>query len=336
MVPPDPNKPTFSLNLNIKTPEQIWYDTDYPFTMDRDKLLMNSNKPRPDIPRPPNSFILYAKNEGNKPKYKKMQANKKFRIIGKLWLNESKKVKNLFDCGAKVAKNKHAKQHKGYRFRKRNQQKGAKNVKENKLPIQSNFFSTSITSSTSLEHHPQLQYITEDQYNFSPTTIPSTFIESNFTPIKRKYIQMMPSIPFNFIATANCNQLESSIPSNLESPSTLNCPYIRPVSNFTAAACDLPGYINYDQIETSNPSNLESFLTLSTSNYSYIQPNSNLTAVAYDFPGYPNCDLIESSIPSNLEFFSPSATLDYSYIQPETNLTVGYNLSGLVMNESLG
>ncbi|CAB4486206.1 hypothetical protein RhiirA5_460541 [Rhizophagus irregularis] len=309
MVPPDPNKPTFSLNLNIKTPEQTWYDTDYPFTMDRDKLLMNSNKSRPDIPRPPNSFILYAKNEGNKPKYKKMQANKKFRIIGKLWLNESNEVKNLFDCGAKVAKKKHAKQHKGYRFRKRNQQKGAKNVKENKLPIQSNLFSTSTTSSTSLEHHPQLQYITEDQYNFSSTTT-------------------------NFIATANCNQLELSIPSNLESPLTLNFPYIRPVSNFAAAACDLPGYINYNQIETSNPSNLESFLTPSTLNYPYIQSNSNLNAVTYDLPGYPNCDLMESPIPSNLEFFSTYATLDYPYIQPETNLTFGYNLSGLVINES--
>ncbi|GBB88969.1 hypothetical protein RclHR1_01560005 [Rhizophagus clarus] len=320
IVPPDPNKPTFSLNINTKTPEQIWYNTDYPFTMDRDDLLMDSNKPRYNIPRPPNSFILYAKNEGNKPKYKNMQANKKFRIIGKLWQNESEKVKNLFDCGAKVAKKKHANQHEGYQFRKRNQKKG---VKKSKL---------STSPPTSLEQHPpQLQYTTSDthnpmldQYNFSPTTISSNFI----------------SLSPNFISTTNCDQHETSISSIFESfsaPSTLNCPYIQPESVY-----DLSEYTNYDQIETSNSSNLESFSTPFTSNH-------NLTSTVYDLPGYlncdqietsepfnfsiysTNCDLSESSILSNLEFFSSPTTLNYPYIQLDT---VAYNLSGLVMNES--
>jgi hypothetical protein len=331
VFPPDPNKPTFALNMNTKTPEQIWYDTDYPFTMDRDKLLMNSSKPRPDIPRPPNSFILYAKNEGNKSEYKNMQAKEKFRIIGKRWLNESKEVKNLFDCGSNLAKKIHAKQYKKYQFRKKNQQKGIKNVKKIKLLVQPNSFSTSTTSSTSLEQlPPQSQYTIND----TPTTTPSNFIESNFTTPTyslSKHNQMMPSIPSNFIATANCNQLESSILSNLESflvPSTLNCPYIQPESNLSTI-CDLPEYTNYDQIEISNPSNLESFSTPITPNYLYIQPKSNFTAVAYDLPEYTNYDQIKTSIPSNFESLSTPVTSNYPYIQPESNLTaVACDLSG--------
>src|SRR6266542_3705370 len=93
---PDPDKPTFSVDLNNKkTPEQIWYNANYPFTMNRHLLIMNSDKSKSNNPRSLNSFIIYARNEGNKPKYNNMQARYKNTIIARLWNDESLEVRDV-------------------------------------------------------------------------------------------------------------------------------------------------------------------------------------------------------------------------------------------------
>lgn len=230
-LPPDPSKPTMSFNLNFKTNEEVWYGTDYSFTMDRDELLMNSTVSRrakriqkygivENPPRPLNSFFLYAKNENNKSDYKNMRAKDRLKKIKERWKSESKETKELFDCGANLAKERHAKLHKGYQFTRKTRQKKQNtivNIEDNSF-IPSKYSSKiPITSSFSSKEHSQ--------------NIPPYFQFNDNTlqiPIEKYYEQTPPteflptsiqtnSIEFSvYDLPANYNQIESSISSNLE------------------------------------------------------------------------------------------------------------------------
>lgn len=227
-LPPDPNKPTMSFNLNFKPNEEVWYGTDYPFTMNRDELLMNSTVSRRakriqkcgipgNPPRPLNSFFLYAKNENNKPEYKNMQAKDRLKKIKERWKNESKEIKELFDCGANLAKERHAKRYKGYQFtRKTRQKKQNTTVDESFIP--SNYSST--TSSFSSKEHSSKN---SPYFQFNDDALQ--------IPIEKYYESTLPTA-FLPVTSIQSNSIEYS-------------------------AYDLPEFINYDQIGPSIPSNLE-------------------------------------------------------------------------------
>jgi hypothetical protein len=122
--PPDVDKPTFSIGSTKPPPEEVWNETDFQFSMDRNDLIKNKET-TDKIPRPLNSYLLYSKHANKTLKYKNMniEAKYKSKLIAEDWEKEPKEVKYIFECGAEVAKIEHAKKHVGYTYKKGNKKK---------------------------------------------------------------------------------------------------------------------------------------------------------------------------------------------------------------------
>ncbi|GBB88328.1 hypothetical protein RclHR1_01490009 [Rhizophagus clarus] len=223
-LPPNPNESSFSLSINFKTNEEVWYSSDFPFTMDRDELLMNSTVSRrakrikkfgiaENPPRPLNSFFIYTKNENNKSEYKNMRAKDRLKKIKERWMNEPKEIKDLFDCGASLAKERHARQHKGYQYTKKQRQKRQKNTidVEDETTVPSNYSSAmSTTSLFSFDHLTCLSHCTGPKEHF-PNNFPYLQFNDNT-------LQIPPESSVHGLSgyTSIYDQLEPSISSNLE------------------------------------------------------------------------------------------------------------------------
>jgi len=139
---PDPNKVIhFETNFK-KSDEEIVYSSK--FNNDVETLLNNSETTRiaktnkkkgiKRIPRPQNSWILYRRDKTKDPRFKKMKSSQISKIIGKMWKDESKDVKESYIALGRLSKEKHANDHKGYKFKpnKSKQKNPSKKSKGNK------------------------------------------------------------------------------------------------------------------------------------------------------------------------------------------------------------
>jgi hypothetical protein len=253
-LPPDPNKPEISLCKNFKTNEEIWYESNYPFTMDRDELLMNSKVSRrakriqkhgvKNPPRPLNSFFIYTKNENNKSEYKDMQPRERLKKIKERWKNESKEVKDLFDCGANLAKERHARQHKEYHFTKKNQEVRQKPIINIKNDSPSNYSSVMPTTSFSSNEHfqnnsPHYEFHFENSIPPTPL-LPASFVQADSVESIESSVYGLPGYTNNYDPSILSNlELELmmnqySIPQDQHLSNSAEClaPYIQPESNF--------------------------------------------------------------------------------------------------------
>jgi hypothetical protein len=106
-LPPDPNVP-IPFNLNIKSDEEIVFNSNYRFNIDIIELLTNSKKCRRAkkkiSPKPLNSFFIYMRNKISQPEYRNMQCKARVKEIGDLWEREPKEIKDLFEACARLAK----------------------------------------------------------------------------------------------------------------------------------------------------------------------------------------------------------------------------------------
>src|SRR4051812_16315020 len=120
MQPPDPEKTT-PIILDKKSDEEIIseYGDIKVDNSTKARRFKNVEKRGGSPPRPLNSYFLYMRQETSKPEYKGMPAEKRSKIIGKRWRNESKKVTEAFYAAARVAKKEHAEKYKGYQFKRR-------------------------------------------------------------------------------------------------------------------------------------------------------------------------------------------------------------------------
>ncbi|CAI2181095.1 17449_t:CDS:2 [Funneliformis geosporum] len=96
-----------------KSDEEIVYGSNYNFTLDIEKLLLNPmtrerakhikktgiNRP----PRPQNSFILYRRNKTAQLALVGLKSAEKSKIISQMWKNEPEDVKEVFSALSRMA-----------------------------------------------------------------------------------------------------------------------------------------------------------------------------------------------------------------------------------------
>ncbi|RGB38702.1 hypothetical protein C1646_755405 [Rhizophagus diaphanus] len=335
--PYDPETPTFALQ-NAKHSEEIWYSTDYLSPMNRSqrkKLVENKKSDSKTPPRPLNSYFIYNNYARGKPKYKEMVAEKKPKseineLIGEDWNNEPEDVKEIFKCGAEVAKNEHAKKHKDYKYKKRNQKKGnkKKDVKKNRSTTSFSMFTTSLPSSKQRNNNNNSQILIPTMEE-SDCSIPDT------PPMEESY-QSDDSIPFDpeqlsnsvFSPTTSVNDSQELADllqfENIES----NSPIIQEmqIDETIIISPDSPqssdSFISpttFPPISTESqyhPYTSLEFMGNQPLNYPSTQAVSNI--LCFGPPGYPNCGQ-DASILSNREY--------YPNIQPESNFGPTYDFS---------
>ncbi|GBC10280.1 hypothetical protein RclHR1_00950017 [Rhizophagus clarus] len=332
--PYDPDLPTFSLN-NVKPPEEVWKNADYPFTKDRDKLIMNKETSDSNTPRPPNSFMIYANNACKKQKYEKMNARRRGKLIAIDWKNEPEEVRYIFECGAEVAKKEHAKKYKDYKYKKRNQKN---NVKKNES-VPSLMPSTSILSSEQLQYtnyNTQMSTPTMEESEESYQSDGNIPLDSGrlFNPVSTTSINdisqaltdlyqleniesnspITEELQFNENSTFDSPQLDPTSTPFFSPTSSIEPNSITPVNNFSqydvfqpenySPASNIigPGYHNCDQNETSiEPNSITRVNDFSQYDASMETPPQNYFPVVSNIngPGYLNCDQSETSISSN-------------------------------------
>ncbi|CAB4380736.1 unnamed protein product [Rhizophagus irregularis] len=338
--PYDPDTPTFTLK-NAKQPEEIWDNTDYLSPMDRterNKLLENK-KSDSKIPRPLNSYFIYNNYARRKPKYKNMVAEKRPKseineLIGEDWKKEPEEVKDIFKCGAEVAKKEHAKKHKDYKYKKRNQKKGNKKkyVEKNRSTASFSMLTTSLPSSKQRNNNNNSQILFPTMEE-SDASIPDT------PPMEESYqsdasIPFDPDIPEQLSNSVNDLQeladllqfenIESNSPiieelqfdetiiispdspqssDSFFSPTTF--PPISTESHFATPVDTFSQYHPYTSLE---------FMGNQPSNYLSTQAVSNI--LCFGPPGYPTCGQ-DASILSNMGY--------YPNIQPESS-TYGFSV----------
>ncbi|CAG8666655.1 17832_t:CDS:1 [Funneliformis caledonium] len=107
----NPNNP-ISLNNELND-YQIVYNSNYPFTIDRNMLINNSKKRTGSnkAPRPQNPFILYRRDMSARLKAEsadnKIKEAKRSKEIAIRWKKETEEVKALFYALSRLAKQKH-------------------------------------------------------------------------------------------------------------------------------------------------------------------------------------------------------------------------------------
>ncbi|GBC04466.1 hypothetical protein RclHR1_00570022 [Rhizophagus clarus] len=129
-VPPSPPEPNNHITLKTDmTDEEFIKSFGYPFTIDKEELLNNSDETREAkrsrrkgterTPRPPNAFMIYRRNKAAEIKYL-LEGEKSAvisKIIGNMWKEERDEVKELFKTMARVAEKRHAKKHPNYSYK---------------------------------------------------------------------------------------------------------------------------------------------------------------------------------------------------------------------------
>ncbi|RGB41309.1 hypothetical protein C1646_314931 [Rhizophagus diaphanus] len=108
--PPDPNIP-INLNLNVKIDdEELVFRSNYKFNVDIIELLTPSKNPRSvkkrtgKRPKPPNSFIIYMRDNYNLPEFDKMEAKDRLPKIRDYWKREPKEKRDLYEACARIVK----------------------------------------------------------------------------------------------------------------------------------------------------------------------------------------------------------------------------------------
>lgn len=162
LVPPSPpsspesNMYNYALGRNM-TDEDFIKSWGYPFTLDIDCLLNNSDTTRvarrnkkkgiKKEPRPPNSFMIYRRNKHAELKlyYQLLQGgtNEKSanfsKVIGNEWKNEPDNVKELFGIMAREAERLHAIKYPDYKYKPKQQKKRNNQQNDNISEIDSDW-----------------------------------------------------------------------------------------------------------------------------------------------------------------------------------------------------
>ncbi|CAB4434984.1 unnamed protein product [Rhizophagus irregularis] len=329
--PYDPDTPTFTLK-NAKRPKEIWYNTDYLSPMnrtERTKLLENKKSDSKTPPRPLNSYFIYNNYARGKQKYKKMVAKKRPKseineLIGEDWKKEPEEVKDIFKCGAEVAKKEHAKKHKDYKYKKRNQKKGNKKkyVEKNRSTASFSMLTTSLPSSKQCNNNNNSQILIPTMEE-SDVSIPDT------TPMEESYqsdasILFDPDIPEQLSNSVNASQELADLPQfeNIESNSSIieelhqsSDSFFSPTT-FTPISTESRFTTSVDTFSQHHPYTSLEFMGNQPSNYPSTQAVSNI--LGFGTPGYSTCGQ-DASILSNMGY--------YHNIQSESNIGPAYDFS---------
>ncbi|RIA96870.1 hypothetical protein C1645_802100 [Glomus cerebriforme] len=118
--PPDPNK-AICLDTNAKTDDEIIYNSKYKFNLDIDILTNNSDSTRfarrnrrrgtKKIPRRQNAWILYRRDKSMSPEFFGLKTAFISKEISKMWNNETKETRVLFETLARKATEIHMKKY---------------------------------------------------------------------------------------------------------------------------------------------------------------------------------------------------------------------------------
>ncbi|PKY44557.1 hypothetical protein RhiirA4_458900 [Rhizophagus irregularis] len=314
--PPDPNVP-INLNLNVKIDdEELVFRSNYKFNVDIIELLTPSKNPKSvkkrtgKRPKPPNSFIIYMRDNYNLPKFDKMEAKHRLPKIGDRWKREPKEKKELYEACARIAK-------KWY-------DKGAVNNEENGSSSPNSPITSTPPPSSSL-----------DISSTSPSNSPVTSMLSLSNETSSPFPSNSPAISSPSLSYSL--NTSSPFPSNspaISSPSlySLNTPSPFP-SNSPAISSPSPlittttssSFLESQELFSCNAgfddNNIQSCLTEFSStffpNYSSISTNfPTPSAYDYDQINNVNCNMDQINNAQQYNYLNTSS-LDHNF--PNTN-----------------
>ncbi|CAB5216690.1 hypothetical protein RhiirA5_415864 [Rhizophagus irregularis] len=328
--PPDPNVP-INFNLNVKIDdEELVFRSNHKFNVNIIELLTPSKNPRIVKKRtgkhtkPPNSFIIYMRDNYNLPEFDKMEAKHRLPKIRDRWKREPKEKKELYEACARIAKNWY--------------DKGAVNYEENgssspnspitSTPPPSNSLDISSTSPSNspVTSMPFLSNETSSPFPSNSPAMPSPSLSYSLNasspfPSNSSPVTSMLSLSTETSSPFPSNSPAISSPSlsyflNTPSPFPSNSPAISSPSSLITPTTS-SSFLESQELFSCNAgfddNNIQSGLTeFSSTNYSSISTNFP-TPSAYDYDQINNVNCNMDQI-NNAQQYNYLNTSDHNFL----------------------